>query len=169
MSNYIASGGELYHYGVPGMKWGHRKAKSPSSSSDKRLEKLDKYTSKSSGSQSKRYQKKVGKLYNKYDKAANKDIKKAVKKDDYMSAMKISSGRTYAHLMMNSNARSALVADAARTSGFKAGKDFTYMMLKDEKIGGVSIYVNGVKSQYRYDPNGNLLDRASDSDRKKRK
>lgn len=31
------------------------------------------------------------------------------------------------------------------------------------------LYHYGVKSQYRYDPDGNLLDRASDSDRKKRK
>lgn len=27
MSDYIFVGGELYHYGVPGMRWGHRKAR----------------------------------------------------------------------------------------------------------------------------------------------
>lgn len=26
MANYIYSGGELYHYGVPGMRWRHKKA-----------------------------------------------------------------------------------------------------------------------------------------------
>lgn len=33
MNNYIYYNGELYHYGVPGMKWGHRKNVHPDHSS----------------------------------------------------------------------------------------------------------------------------------------
>ena len=42
MSNYILTAdGELYHYGVPGMKWGHRKASYASEKSAYRQAKKD--------------------------------------------------------------------------------------------------------------------------------
>jgi hypothetical protein len=42
MSNYIYNGGELYHYGVKGMKWGHRKARPRSELTDKQIKKYAK-------------------------------------------------------------------------------------------------------------------------------
>ena len=56
MSNYIIVGGELYHYGVPGMRWGHRKAR-PVSAERARMQSAKAAYKKSNKEYSKAYNK----------------------------------------------------------------------------------------------------------------
>lgn len=93
-TNYIlTSNGELYHYGVAGMKWGVRKASYKSSANERLSRKALKYDKKSAV-----YTKRSEKAHNKYDledsnkaaikaakytKKAAKVRKKAIDGDDY--------------------------------------------------------------------------------------
>ena len=92
MTDYVIVNGELYHYGVPGMRWGVRRAKRKLASNDKLIRKALDYDKKSAA-----LTKKSEKAHAKYDlenankraikaatlnKKAAKVAKKAVKSDD---------------------------------------------------------------------------------------
>lgn len=77
MSDYIIQNGELYHYGVPGMRWGVRRANYKTSILDRRYAKALKYDKKAS-----ELTKKSEKAHSKYDlERANKAAAKAAKYD----------------------------------------------------------------------------------------
>lgn len=77
MSKYMIVNGELYHYGVAGMKWGIRKANYKSARSDKLKKKALDYDKKAAN-----LTKKAEKAHAKYDlETANKRAVKAAKLD----------------------------------------------------------------------------------------
>ena len=146
----------IQHYGVLGMKWGHRKTHGSNSyKSNKAYKKLEEYDTKIAKKKnpSVRNSMKRRKLYNKYDKKANKDIKKAIKNDDIKSALKISANRTYAKMIVDSNYANMAISDCAKRANVNIGKNFTYKITKNNKLGGVNVNVNGHTENYTYDPN----------------
>lgn len=146
----------IQHYGVPGMKWGHRKSYGSNSyKSHKAYKKLEEYDTKISKKKnpSVRNSIKRRKLYNKYDKKANKDIKKAIKIDDIKSALEISANRTYAKMIVDSNYANMAITDCAKRANVNIGKKFTYKITRNNKLGGVNVNVNGHTENYTYDPN----------------
>ena len=155
---YYANENSQYikHYGVPGMKWGHRKSYGSNSyKSHKAYKKLEEYDTKISKKKnpSVRNSIKRRKLYNKYDKKANKDIKKAIKIDDIKSALEISANRTYAKMIVDSNYANMAITDCAKRANVNIGKKFTYKITRNNKLGGVNVNVNGHTENYTYDPN----------------
>lgn len=149
---------ELIHYGVPGMKWGHRKRYFYKS--DKAYNKMSDYGDKINDRKknpTNRNAKKMNRLYAKYDKQANKDIRKSLKSGDMKTASKISAGRTYAKLMVDKNFHDMAIAECARSAKVKAGKDFSYKVTRNDKLGGVTITVNKHSQSYIYDPSNNFV------------
>ena len=146
----------IQHYGVLGMKWGHRKSHGSNSyKSHKAYKKLEEYDTKIAKKKnpSVRNSMKRRKLYNKYDKKANKDIKKAIKNDDIKAALKISANRTYAKMIVDSNYANMAISDCAKRANVNIGKNFTYKITKNNKLGGVNVNINGHTENYTYDPN----------------
>lgn len=151
---------ELMHYGIKGMKWGHRKANNHSHKSDKAYKKLVDYDTKISERKKAPTASntiKRNKLYQKYDKQADKDIKKALKKGDTNAAAKISAGRTYSRLLIDGAFQTMAITDCAKRANVKLGEDFTYNIKRDDKLGGAVVRVNNHDELYVYDPSNNFV------------
>jgi hypothetical protein len=147
---------ELYHYGVKGMKWGVRKAVTfERDGSKKTVKKLNDFLNADARYGNKRtaaQDRKVAKLYRKYDKSAAKDIKTAVKQNDTKAANSIAAGRTYLKMMMDSNYLNTVISDTSIKANVEIGKNFTYNVTRDDSSGGVKVTVNDVSNTYTYLP-----------------
>ena len=147
---------EIYHYGVPGMKWGVRRDKQFERDGSKRtVKKLNKFldSDKQYGAnRTARQEARLDRLYKQYDKSAAKDIKKASKIGNAEAANSISAGRTYLRALTDSNYLQRTIAETGARANIEPGKKFTYNVLRNDKLGGVTVTVNGHSENYTYFP-----------------
>lgn len=147
---------EIYHYGVPGMKWGVRREKQfERDGSKKTVKKLNKFldVDKQYGAnRTARQEARLDRLYKQYDKSAAKDIKKASKIGNTEAVNSISAGRTFLRMLTDSNYLQRSISDTSIRANVEPGKKFTYNFLRNDKLGGVTITVNGHSETYTYLP-----------------
>ena len=147
---------EIYHYGVPGMKWGVRREKQfEKNGSKKTVKKLNKFldADKQYGAnRTARQEARLDRLYKQYDKSAAKDIKKASKIGNTEAVNSISAGRTYLRMLTDSNYLQRTIAETSVRANVEPGKKFTYNVLRNDKRGGVTVTVNGHSEAYTYSP-----------------
>lgn len=147
---------EIYHYGVPGMKWGVRREKQfERDGSKKTVKKLNKFldADKQYGAnRTARQEARLDRLYKQYDKSAAKDIKKASKIGNTEAVNSISAGRTFLRMLTDSNYLQRSISDTGIRANVEPGKKFTYNFLRNDKLGGVTVTVNGHSENYTYSP-----------------
>lgn len=138
------------------MKWGKRKAASfERNGSKKTVKKLNKFldADKEYGAnRTARQDKRVNKLYRQYDKSAAKDVQKASKIGNTEAVNSISAGRTFLRTMMDSNYLQRTIAETGVRANVEPGKKFTYNILRNDKLGGITVTVNGHSETYTYSP-----------------
>ena len=141
---YYTRSNELYHYGVPGMKWGHRKAKAPLKY------KTDKISDKISNAKNNKI---ATKNLKKYIKVSGKDMKKAYDANDEKTFNKISAGRTYAKMLIDQNYLTNALTNAAIQAKVPIGEQVAYNIIRNETKGSVDIKINDKStSSYVYFP-----------------
>ena len=91
-------------------------------------------------------------MYKQYDKSAAKDIKKASKIGNTEAVNSISAGRTYLRMLTDSNYLQRTIAETSVRANVEPGKKFTYNVLRNDKLGGVTVTVNGHSENYTYSP-----------------
>ena len=91
-------------------------------------------------------------MYKQYDKSASKDIKKASKIGNTEVVNSISAGRTYLRMLTDSNYLQRTIAETGVRANVEPGKNFTYNVLRNDKLGGVTVTVNGHSENYTYSP-----------------
>lgn len=94
----------------------------------------------------------MNKLYKSYDKSVAKDIKRANKLGDTKAVNSMAAGRTYLRSMMHSGYLQSMIGDTAVRANVEVGKNFTYNIMRDDKVGGVRVTVNDHSENYTYMP-----------------
>ena len=56
-------------------------------------------------------------------------------------------------MIVDSNYANMAISDCAKRANVNIGKNFTYKITKNNKLGGVNVDVNGHTENYTYDPN----------------
>ena len=148
--NYTPSSDDIMHYGVLGMRWGHRKAKRLSNKINKINRREDKYENKILGKRSinrakieKKYDKKIQKAENKGDKNLIKvrEHNKYAKLKDFDEGTEIMSkalriGRENKTKYLELKKKSINDPSITETDSYKLAKSFFESQKKSERVYG---------------------------------
>ena len=133
MSTYVIQNGELYHHGVPGMKWGVRKADKRAARADRKIKKIERLREINKSN----YDKEVSIAKSKYS-----DPKKAKKLDNALAKSKAKFDTTE-------------VSNKYNLARQKAKKDPTYKQ-SEEYIKAKSAFMKQSSQQFMFTEKGHV-------------
>ena len=134
---------ELMHYGILGMKWGKRKAKDPIAKGEQKILKAETKLRKAKSSSS--YERRM----NKYQKVLKSEMSREGRSENDIKLL--GAEYTLTKIARNQNVMQQTIVKAFNNRKKDTGMDFTYEILKDPKIGGAKVYINGeVATTYTY-------------------